>query len=124
MLQVPSYVSFMTALWVYGITTQVPRSFFESASLKRSRKFDIKGVVFNYYKLKKELYFEFTRRDNIFIATKEKAFLDTIYLYSFGKYKADLSSLDAGKLDKNKLRLLLKAFPRKTRLIAEKLCKT
>jgi predicted transcriptional regulator of viral defense system len=47
-LQVPSYISFMTALSLYEVTTQVQRDFFESASLKRSVRFDTKGTVFNY----------------------------------------------------------------------------
>ncbi len=35
-LQVPSYISFMSALAFYEVTTQVQRDFFENASLKRS----------------------------------------------------------------------------------------
>ena len=57
-LQVPSYISFTTALWLYEITTQVPRNFFENTSLKRSRNFEIKDAVFNYYKIKRELELE------------------------------------------------------------------
>ncbi len=123
MLQVPSYVSFMTALWLYEATTQVPRNFFESASLKRSRRFPIRDAAFNYYKLKKELYFDFVRKDKVFIATKEKAFLDAVYLYSFGKYRIDTSALDLTKLDKKRIRRLVKAFPEKTQTIAKRLCK-
>jgi predicted transcriptional regulator of viral defense system len=122
-LQVPSYVSFMTALSFYEVTTQIQRNFFESASLKRSVKFDIKETVFNYYKLKKLYYFNFVKKDNIFIATKEKAFVDSVYLYSFGKYKLDFSSLDISKLDKNRLRKILRIFPTRTRKVANKICR-
>jgi len=122
-LQVPSYISFMTALWFYGVTTQVPRNFFESACLKRSKRFNIKETVFNYYKLKKELYSGFIKKEDIFIAVKEKAFLDSVYLFSFGKYKLDISSLDLAKLDKGVLAKTARLFPRKTRFILEKLCK-
>lgn len=123
-LQVPSYISFGTALSRYGVTTQLQQDFFESACLKRSRKFDIKGVAFNFYKLKKEYYFGFVRENNIFIATKEKAFVDSAYLYSFGKYKIDFSAIDLGKLDRGKIREIIKVFPGKTKSIIKKLCKT
>jgi hypothetical protein len=57
------------------------------------------------------------------MATKEKAFVDSVYLYSFGKYKLDFSSIDFDKLDKNKIGEILAVFPRKTKVIAEKLCR-
>ena len=122
-LQVPSYVSFMSALSFYEITTQVQRNFFENAALKRSVRFDIKGTAFNFYKLKKEYYFDFIRDKDIFIATKEKAFIDSIYLYSFGKYKIDLSSLDLDKLDKKRVAKIMKLYPLKTKNIVSRLCR-
>jgi len=122
LLQVPSYISFMTALSFYEITTQVQRDYFESASVKRSVSFNINGITFNFYKLKKQYYFDFIKKDDIFIATKEKAFIDAVYLYSFGKYKLDFSSLDLDKLDKDKIKKILKVYPQKTRNIAKKLC--
>ena len=122
-LQVPSYISFMSALSFYEVTTQVQRDFFENASLKRSVRFDIKGTAFNFYKLKKEYYFDFIRDNDIFIATKEKAFVDSIYLFSFGKYKIDLSSLDLDKLDKKRIAKIIKAYPLKTKKIVSRLCK-
>ncbi len=121
-LQVPSYISFMTALAWHEITTQVPRNFFENASLKRSARFAIDGNSFNYYKLKKGLYFDFIKKNNIFIATKEKAFVDSLYLYSFGKYKIDVDSLDIKKLDKAKIKKIIRVFPKKTRDVVGKIC--
>lgn len=123
-LQVPSYVSFMTALSFYEATTQVQRDFFESASLKRSAKMDIKDKAFGYYKLKKEHYCGFLKKEGIFIAAKEKAFVDMLYLYSFGKYKFDLGSVDFAKLDRNKIKSILKAYPEKTKKAFVKLCRT
>ncbi len=122
-LQVPSYISFMTALAFYEVTTQVPRDFFQSAALKRSVSFNRAGVNFTFYKLKKEYYFDFIKKDNVFIATPEKALLDSLYLYSFGKYKLDLSALDFDKLNKSRLKRLLTAFPQKTRQVAKDICK-
>ena len=121
-LQVPSYISLMTALSFYEITTQSPRNFFESISLKRSQRFEIKGVNFNYCKVQKKIYFDFIRKGDIFIATKEKAFMDAVYLYSFGKYKLDFASLDIRKLDMQRLKIIIKTYPLKTRQIAGKVC--
>lgn len=122
-IQVPSYISFMTALNFYEVTTQVQREFFESAAQKRTIKFNINGTVFSYYKLKKEYYFDFIKDRDIFIATKEKAFIDSIYLYSFGKYNLDFASLDLTKLDKKRIREIIKIYPDKTIALVKKLCK-
>jgi predicted transcriptional regulator of viral defense system len=122
-LQVPSYLSFMTALSLHEVTTQVQRDFFESASLKRSVRFDTKGTVFNYYKIKKDYYFNFIKKDEVFIATPEKAFVDMIYLYSFGKYAVDFASLDMEKLDKGTINEITAVFPQKTKNIVRRVCR-
>lgn len=122
-LQIPSYISFMTALSFYEVSTQIQRNFFESASLKRSLSFNVKGVTFNFYKLKKDYYFDFLKKENFFIAIKEKAFVDSVYLYSLGRYRLDFSSLDLDKLDKKRLKNILKKFPQRTKNIVKKICK-
>jgi predicted transcriptional regulator of viral defense system len=122
-LQVPSYISFMTALAFYEVTTQVPRDFVESAALKRSVRFNPRGMAFMFYKLKKDYYFDFTKRNGIFMATKEKAFIDTVFLCSLGKYKVDFSSLDLAKLEKSKLKKLSSVFPQRTQQMVKELCK-
>ena len=121
-LQVPSYISFMTALSFYQVTTQIQRSYYESVSLKRSAEFSDTGKTFIFRKVKKEYYFDFVKLDDIFIATKEKAFIDSAYLYSFGKYKFDLSSINLEKLNMDKLKEILKVFPLKTRRVVKRLC--
>ncbi len=113
-LQVPSYISCMSALAFYDVSTQVQRGFFESVSLKRTRVFDPDNAIFNYYKLKKSLYFGFERREGVFIAGKEKALLDAVYLYSFGKYRFDIASLSMGKLQKKRITGILYKYPSKT----------
>ncbi|BCB96855.1 hypothetical protein JZK55_17770 [Dissulfurispira thermophila] len=123
MLQVPSYISLMTALSFYEVTTQVQRGFFESISVKRSIRYEIEGVIFNFCKIKKELYSGFTRQDNIFIASKEKAFLDAMYLYSFGKYALDIDSIDINKLDLKMIKNLLKDFPERTKKVVRDICR-
>ncbi len=121
-LQVPSYISYMTALMKYGVTTQVQRNYFESCSLKRTKVFSVKEIEFRYFKIRKDYYFGFEKKDNIFLATREKAFIDALYLYSFGKYKIDFSSLDLNKLDKKKIIEITTVFPSRTKKIVRKLC--
>lgn len=122
-LQVPSYISLTTALAFYDVTTQVQRNYFESVSLKRSVNFDIMETVFNFYKIQKRYYFDFIKEGDIFIATKEKAFIDSVYLYSFGKYKIDFASIDIDKLDKNKVINISEIYPEKTKDIIRRICR-
>jgi predicted transcriptional regulator of viral defense system len=123
MLQVPSYISFATALSYYELTTQVPRGFYESAAQKRSVSFDAGGAVFNYYKMKRKYYFDFILRDGIFISTKEKAFIDAVYLCSLGRYKIDWAALDLCKLDRRQIRRIVTLFPDKTKRLVGKICR-
>jgi predicted transcriptional regulator of viral defense system len=121
-LQVPSYISFTTALSFYEITTQVQRDFFESASTRRSERYNIKGVVFNYYKLQEKLYFDFVKERELFIATREKAFVDALYLHSFGKYRLDLSAINMERLDRKRIDILSARYPEKTRNVIRRIC--
>lgn len=113
-IEVPSYISLKSALIYYEITTQIQRSAFESISLKRTVKMNIDETIFNYYKINPKYYKNFIRKDDFFIATKEKSFLDALYLYSFGKYKFDISSIDFEKLDFKILKREIKNYPLKT----------
>lgn len=81
-----------------------------------------KEAVFNYVKVQARYYGDFVKTDGIFIATKEKAFVDAAYLYSFGKYKFDVDSLDMKKLDIKKLRSIIKIYPQKTKETVKRLC--
>ena len=123
MLQVPSYVSFTTALAFYNTTTQIPRRFIESASVKRSLRMEIKDDVFVYFKLNKKLYFEFEKKNDCFIATPEKAIVDSLYLQTLGKYKLDLSALNIARLDRKQMLKISRQFPVRTQEAVKKLCK-
>ena len=123
-LQVPSYASLLTALSWQGISSQVPRGTVENIGLRRSVRFEARGSTFRYYRVQKALYFGFAAEKNFFIATPEKAFADTVYLCSLGRYAADFSALNMQKLDQGRLKRILKAFPQKTCRAVERLCKT
>jgi len=115
-LQVPSYISLMTALSFYEYTTQVQQKFIESISLYRTFTKDIEGFIFNYSKIKKDFYFSFAKKNNIFIASPEKAFIDSLYLSYLGKYNLDVSSLDLEKVDKRICENILKRYPQKFKI--------
>lgn len=121
-LQVPSYISLMTALAYYDVTTQAQNNYQESVCLKRSVAYNVREAVFSYVKLQNRFYGDFIKKDGVFIATKEKAFLDAAYLFSFGKYKFDVDSLDMKKLELRKLKSLLSVYPNKTKEMVKRLC--
>jgi predicted transcriptional regulator of viral defense system len=121
-LQVPSYISLMTALAYYEVTTQAQQNYQESICLKRTMVYNVRQAVFSYVKMQRPYYNGFVKTDGVFIATKEKAFMDAAYLYSFGKYRFDADSLDFKKLDFNTLKSMVKNYPQKTKDTVKRLC--
>ncbi|MCX5678641.1 MAG: hypothetical protein NTY76_05990 [Candidatus Omnitrophica bacterium] len=114
-IQVPSYISLMTALDYYEITTQMQRDFIESVAVKRTKKADVSDTAFNFTKINKGLYFGFAKKKGFFIATPEKAFLDAVYFMSIKRYNLDLSSIDRGKLNIGEIKAISEKFPEKTK---------
>jgi predicted transcriptional regulator of viral defense system len=123
-LQVPSYISLTTALGYYEITTQLQRGFIESVSVKKTKRFDIEGKVFNFSKIKSQYFNNFIRRDNVFIAIPEKALVDAVYLTAFNMYRLDFDSLDYEKLNFKKIEGILKQYPERVKRLWSKICKT
>ncbi|MCX5666225.1 MAG: hypothetical protein NT036_04185 [Candidatus Omnitrophica bacterium] len=120
LVQVPSYVSLMSALDYYEITTQVQRDFIESIAVRRTKEINISGTALHFKKINKSLYFGFIREKNFFIATPEKAFLDAMYLTSFSRYNLDISSIDRDRLNMVKIKVIAEKFPKKTRELLKK----
>jgi predicted transcriptional regulator of viral defense system len=119
LIQVPSYISLASALEYYGITTQMQRDFVESVSPVRSARKEINGKVFRYSKISGRLYFGFEKKNNIYIASAEKALADVLYLYSIGRYSADFDAVDGSGIDRKRLLEILTKYPEKTRKAAE-----
>jgi predicted transcriptional regulator of viral defense system len=118
--QTPSYISLMTALDYYEITTQVQRDFYESVAVKRTKEIALNGSCFRYSKVTKSLYFGFKKEKEFFIATPEKAFLDALYLMSYGRYALDISALDNEKFNRKKIKRLSSKFPSITKKMLKK----
>ena len=113
-IQVPSYISLMTALDYYEITTQVQQDFIESVAVKRTKGVEIDQKYFNFTKINTDLYSGFSRTRGFFIAEPEKAFLDAVYLMSFGRYSFDIPSIDFSKLNLEKIGYMGRLFPLRT----------
>ncbi|MBU0705784.1 hypothetical protein KJ657_00105 [Patescibacteria group bacterium] len=120
-IQTPSYISFMTALSYYGITTQITRNVIEAVSPVRTQYYEAEEWVFNYSKIDKDLYFGFIREGKFFIATKEKALLDCLYYSSMGRYSLDVDSIDLSGFSAAELQKMAKKFPKKTQVLLLKL---
>lgn len=112
--ETPSYISLMTALDYYGITTQMQRDFFESVAVQRTKTISVRGTVFRYSKISSGLYFGFEKKDGFFIATPEKALLDAVYLISYGRYALDLPSIDPEKINRLEIEKLSRSYPGRT----------
>lgn len=121
-IQVPSYVSLISALSYHGISTQIQRDTIASISLKRSASFNPKTKQFNYYKTNKRLYFGFEKKNGIFIASPEKALADSVHISIFGKYAFDKSSIDFSKLRKPLINKIIALYPERTKQKVKLLC--
>lgn len=123
-LQVPSYISLMSALSYYGIAAGAQGGLLESISMKRTKAYEVGDLLFRYRKIVPYLYNGFEKREGAFIALPEKAVLDTLYLASMGRYPVDLSSLDLTKIDEKRLVELALPYPLQARNYVEHLiCK-
>lgn len=120
-IQVPSYISLMTAMDYYQITTQMQHDFIESVGIYRTKEMEVEKNIFNYSKINKELYFGFVKEKGFFIATPEKALLDAFYFMSLKRYSFDLTSIDFDKINKNKMQKLVRRFPERTQRLLKEL---
>jgi len=118
--QSPSYISLMTALDYYEITTQIQQDFFESIAVKRTKEIQVNGNAFRYSKINHALYFGFRKEKGFFIARPEKALLDAFYLMSYGRYALDLSAVNTDRLDSEAIRNLSLQYPLKTQMMLKK----
>ncbi len=123
-LQVPSYISLISALSYYNITTQQLQNVYESIALKRTKNVQVKNIEFNFFLVKKDFYNGFVLQDNFFIATPDKAFADIVYLTSLRKYSCDFSSINFKRLDTQRVNGYIQLTNKRTKLFWDKLCKT
>ncbi len=84
-----SYISFENALQYHGMFDQM-LSTVGAVTFKRARKYKIKDSQIRFFKIKKELFFGFSKEKSdiglVNIARKEKAILDILYFRSTSHY--------------------------------------
>ena len=90
-----SYVTMVSSLYYYGLTTQIPRVVYV-ASTERHRPLDsILGLKVVFKKIRKEMLFGYHKESagNVSIADPEKAVVDIFYFH-------DVNDLDEAMLEK------------------------
>ena len=102
-LYYPSYLSLETVLSKEGVIPETIYSIM-SVSTKPTRKFVCQNKVYKYYKIKKEAFSGYYKKDNYLIAEPEKAVADYFYFIALGKKeineRIDLRQINKGKLIK------------------------
>ncbi|MDO8554676.1 MAG: hypothetical protein Q7S22_07755 [Candidatus Micrarchaeota archaeon] len=110
----PCYISFHSALALHGLTTQSPRTV-QIAVLRNAKKYKIFGMEAKEYKVKQ--FNSFYRKDNILLATAEKAFADCLLIPRACPDIILIEALD--KVDINKIKTMITRIAEKrlTRLM-------
>lgn len=109
-LYYPSYLSFESAFSHYGMLSQIP--FTETfATIRKSKKMILAHTEIEFTQLKKDLFFGYTFKHDIYIAEPEKALLDELYMIGRGKRTLDIKELDLRKIDGERFNTYAKKFP-------------
>ncbi len=107
----PSYISFESALFRYGILSQAPFTL-TFAWKRRSKKINIAGNEVVLRKIKPELFFGFSNVAGVNIATPEKALMDMIYYQSKGLSNINFDELSILNINKDKFIKISKSYPK------------
>lgn len=110
-VQTPSYVSYLSALAHYEMTTQIPISIVESANPVRSSSYEVQNWTYRYYYCRHPYYSDYIKSQGVFIATPEKALIDSVYLMSLGRYELDREALDLRSINWKSVNKILRAYP-------------
>ncbi|MCW6168448.1 MAG: hypothetical protein LVQ96_00565 [Thermoplasmatales archaeon] len=90
----PSYISLFAAFQYYSVTDQIIRKY-SVISIKRHREINLGENIIEFRTLGKERFFGFNKVQNVYIASIEKAIIDSLYLniptFSYVKEAFELS---------------------------------
>ncbi len=115
-----AYISFETALSIYGIVSGVPY-IVTLATYKSPRKTPFFNTEIVLRRIKKDLFFGYKLNKGILIAEPEKAILDSIYLESKGLITINGLGPNLKGLSKIRLIKMSKPFPKSVRKTAREL---
>jgi len=113
-LYFPSYLSFESALNRSGILNLVPYTL-TFATFRKTKTITVLGREVVYRQIKKDLFFGFEMRGNIYVAEPEKALLDLIYLSVLGKASLPLEELNFASINLKKMLDYAERFPQRVR---------
>jgi len=107
-----SYISCESILAKEKIINTIPQKMITSVKLGPGRIYKHDFVTIKHLSINPDLYFGFNNEAGINIATKEKAFLDTLYYYKKGRslYFDIYSDIDYSLLDKGIIFEYLKKY--------------
>ena len=108
----PAYVTCEWALNYHGISVQSPvvcTAATLGSAVGRRHRIDYQGTDIEFSKISPALFFGFTRVDNFYMATAEKALLDTFY---FRKALPTPDELEMESLNIISLKEMARKFPR------------
>lgn len=102
----PSYISFLSALSYYGLTTQIPKTVFV-VSLKQKGELKVNGYEIKFIKFKKNRFFGYRREEIdkkiLFIGEIEKVIADSLFLPKYCPLSEILFALKNTKFSVDKL---------------------
>jgi len=109
-LYFPSYLSFESALARYGVLSQIPYAI-TLATTRPPKSLPIANTKVEYSHIKKNIFFGYLLENGKYIAEKEKALLDQLYMVSRGKRSISIEELDLREINREKLEEYAKRFP-------------
>lgn len=112
---VPCYISFYSALYYRNVIDQIP-SIIYVATLHKTIKFITPIATISAHQIHPRFFFGYTydEKNNIKMASAEKALIDTLYLYSSrSKLFRALPELDMDEINIKKAKAIIKKIPSK-----------
>ncbi len=110
-LKPPAYITCEWALNIHGISLQAPvvcTVVTLSTSVGKKRNILYQGITIEFSKISERLFFGFTKHDNCYLATPEKAILDTLY---YRRMIPAFDELDLDDVDYETLVKMTAKFP-------------
>ncbi len=109
-LYFPNYLSFEYALARYGVLNLIPYTL-TFATPRKTRRYTVAGRDIEFRQIKRELFWGFIKEAGIYIAKREKAFLDQVYLFKKGMASIDMDELNLDLLSKRLLFEYVERYP-------------
>jgi predicted transcriptional regulator of viral defense system len=110
-LKPPAYITCEWALNTHGISLQAPvvcTVVTLSTSVGKKRNIQYQGITIEFSKISDRLFFGFIKHDNYYLATPEKAILDTLY---YRRMIPAFDELDLDDVDYETLVKMADKFP-------------